>query len=83
MNCLKKPCPNPGVPVRVLRSSVEPAFKYSDYFLGTGREEYPLHDSIADALKGAEPEKPVYDAARMLAAFPYDLFPNEAAKKRP
>ena len=72
-----------GVPVRVLRSGVEPTFKYSDYFLGTGREEYPLHDSIADALKGAEPEKPVYDAGRMLAAFPYDLFPNETAKKRP
>lgn len=66
-----------GVPVRVLRSSVEPSFKYSDYFLGTGREEYPVHDSIADALQGAEPEKPVYDAARMLAAFPYDLFPTK------
>lgn len=36
-----------------------------------------MQDSIADALKGPEPEKPVYDAARMLAAFPYDLFPDK------
>jgi len=28
----------------------------------SGHEDYPMHDIVADALKGAKPEKPVYDA---------------------
>lgn len=63
-----------SVPVRVLRSNVEPTFKYRDYFLGTQREDYPVYDNIAEALRGTSPDKPVYDSAQMLAAFPYDVF---------
>jgi|AntRauTorcE11898_2_1112593.scaffolds.fasta_scaffold24560_3 hypothetical protein len=42
-----------------------------------------MQDSIADALKGPESEKPVYDAARMLAAFPYDMLLDKTAMIRP
>lgn len=60
-----------------MRSKVESTFNYDDYFLEMGREDYPIQDSVADALKGEESEKPVYDAAPMLAAFPYDLLPDK------
>lgn len=44
-----------GVPVIVLRSPAEHRFKYDDYFLGTGRRNYPAYDSVEQAIQGESP----------------------------
>jgi pyruvyltransferase len=63
-----------GVPVVVLRSPAESKFKYDDYFLGTGRSDYPIYDTIDEAVKGESPKAPVFSAEEMFAAFPFELF---------
>ncbi|TQE98392.1 MAG: polysaccharide pyruvyl transferase family protein [Spiribacter salinus] len=63
-----------GAPVRVLRSDAEPEFKYLDYFLGTGRSEFTIYETIDSSISGISPELPSFDAKRMIEAFPYDLF---------
>ncbi|MFQ3612352.1 MAG: polysaccharide pyruvyl transferase family protein [Cyanobacteriota bacterium] len=63
-----------GVPVRVLKSSAEPSFKYEDYFLGTGRSHYPSYGTVQAAMDGQSPDPPEYSVSEMLAAFPYECF---------
>ena len=71
-----------GVRARLLASRAEPPFKYEDYFLGTGRDRAYMHATVADALAAPDHPAPVFDAGRMMAAFPFDAFSTEAAIAR-
>lgn len=67
-----------GVPVRfIMPTGGETLFKYQDYYLGTGRnlEEQPsaFCDGVSSTSGVAMP-LPSFDAAAMLAAFPWDMF---------
>jgi pyruvyltransferase len=63
-----------GVSARLLASRAEPAFKYEDYMLGTGRGDVRIYDSVAEALSAPGQEPPRFDADRMIEAFPFDAF---------
>lgn len=63
-----------GIPARLISSSVEPDFKYMDYYLGTGRGGFNAARSVNHAIAlGGEPP-PNWDPTRLIAAFPYDIF---------
>lgn len=65
-----------GVPARFVRlSETESRLKYEDYLLGTGRTDEPLANSIDEALEMGGMSPPRVDAAALLAAFPFDLWP--------
>lgn len=64
-----------GIPSRLLRmTDNESLFKYADYYLGTGRKEFKPAKSVAEALKMGGEDLPLYDRAKLLDAFPWDLF---------
>lgn len=63
-----------GVPARAVVSPSEPAFKYLDYYEGTGRSNVSFAPTAGDALEmGGLTSGPVLDPA-LLAAFPTDLW---------
>ncbi len=64
-----------GVPARFVRlSEHEHLFKYEDYYRGTGRTSFSYANSIEEGLEmGGEPP-PLFDHAKLLAAFPFDLW---------
>lgn len=69
-----------GIPARYVRlSETETLFKYEDYFLGTGRENFTFARSIGEALEMGGMEPPRLDAERLLSAFPLDLWSQEDA----
>lgn len=71
-----------GVPARLIKSSVEPDFKYLDYYLGSGRSGFLAATSVEGALRlGGEPP-PIWDASRLLAAFPVELWEEKALSPR-
>jgi pyruvyltransferase len=55
--------------------------KYYDYYEGTGRFTFPIAASVEEALTLEPPPPPVFDARKILAALPYDLYglPNPYA----
>ena len=63
-----------GIPARLIASSIEPSFKYEDYYLGSGRSSYTAAKSVRQAMDlGGEP--PVsWDAAPLCKNFPLDLW---------
>jgi pyruvyltransferase len=63
-----------GIPARLVRSGTETAFKYEDYYLGSGRGGHTPGESAAEALSlGGEP--PIdWDPEPLLASFPADLW---------
>ncbi|WP_026911201.1 polysaccharide pyruvyl transferase family protein [Patulibacter minatonensis] len=62
-----------GVPARLVRSVAEPAFKYDDYYGGTGRPTYRPATTVEEAVElGGEP--PAVLDPRLLEAFPADLW---------
>lgn len=63
-----------GIPARLIQSQTEPAFKYDDYFAGTGRPDYRVAASVAEAIDMGGERPPEFDSDALLAAFPYDLF---------
>jgi len=63
-----------GVPARLVRSSVEDQFKYQDYYLGTGRPESKAARTIDEAVRMGGERPPIFDPAKLLAAFPLDLW---------
>jgi pyruvyltransferase len=75
-----------GVPARAVRAIAEPAFKYEDYYLATGRDPGEVVALTADEARdrGGAPA-PVWDPAPLLAAFPVDLWtgtPSAASFER-
>lgn len=70
-----------GIPARLIRPGAEPAFKYDDYYGGTGRASHAPADDIAGAKRlGGEPPA-VIDADGLLAAFPADLWAPRSATR--
>ncbi|MDH3046687.1 polysaccharide pyruvyl transferase family protein [Gordonia alkanivorans] len=66
-----------GVPARLISPGTEPAFKYEDYFLGTGRSVPRVARSVGEALSYGGAPSPDFDAERLRAAFPYELWECE------
>jgi pyruvyltransferase len=64
-----------GIPARYVRLHDRHAlFKYEDYVLGTGRSELTYARSVAEAREMGGMPPPRFDAAALLAAFPFDLW---------
>jgi len=63
-----------GIPARLINSGVEPAFKYNDYYMGSGRGGFKAARNIEEAVAlGGEP--PIdWDPSPLLSAFPSDLW---------
>lgn len=66
-----------GIPA-ILYANVEgnDMFKYDDYYLSTGREEYPVCTSVEEALKMPVPAVPDISVLQknLLESFPVDLW---------
>jgi len=70
-----------GIPARLIVSSTEPEFKYSDYYRGTGRPTFKPARSLDEALEmGGEPS-PEWDDWSLLKAFPIDLWQGPFAAR--
>ncbi len=69
-----------GVPAVLVASRREPAFKYEDYYLGTGRQLPPAARTWREATT-ASPAPPIshWRAESLLAAFPSDLWAARSA----
>jgi pyruvyltransferase len=64
-----------GIPARYVRiSEKENLFKYQDYYAGTGREDFRIARSIAEGLEMGGERPPVFDPAKLIEAFPFDLW---------
>lgn len=66
-----------GIPARLVVSETEPAFKYEDYFLGTGRDDPDACPSVDEALKLGGGPGLDWNPHPLLAAFPADLYQRE------
>lgn len=64
-----------GIPARCLKlTNKEPLFKYSDYYLGTGRPHFTVAHSVEEALNMG-PEQPFKcDLKKLYDAFPFDFW---------
>jgi pyruvyltransferase len=68
-----------GVPAIFLRAGhTEKAFKYDDYYQGTGRKEYLSAASVDEALLMPAPRPPDFSNQQrsLFDAFPFDLWPD-------
>lgn len=64
-----------GIPARYVRfTDTEKPFKYDDYTMGTGRGRIEAATSIEQALEMGGMAPAVFDAQRLLDAFPIDLW---------
>jgi pyruvyltransferase len=64
-----------GVPARAVRAVAEPAFKYEDYYLATGRDpDEVVAGSVEEARERGGAPAPRWDPEPLLAAFPLDLW---------
>lgn len=62
-----------GVEARLVRTEIDP-FKYADHYLGTGRPDFRMADSVSHALRlGGEPSID-WNPEPLLGSFPDDLF---------
>ncbi|MFE1645854.1 polysaccharide pyruvyl transferase family protein [Microbacterium sp. P01] len=64
-----------GIPARLIRSHAEPAFKYDDYYSGTGRTSYTTAETVEEAISMGGESPPDFDGDSLLASFPRDLWP--------
>lgn len=63
-----------GIPARFVMSGIEPEFKYIDYYLGTGRNDFKIAGTVKEAISLGG-EKPIsFSAKKLISAFPYDLW---------
>lgn len=63
-----------GIPARLVVPGAEPAFKYEDYYRGSGRDDYTPAATVEEAVAmGGEPLCS-WDAGPLLASFPDDLW---------
>lgn len=67
-----------GIPARGIHSSVEPRFKYADYYAGTGRHNAEQAASISEAIEMGGVQALDWDATALLDAFPSDIFTTVA-----
>jgi pyruvyltransferase len=68
-----------GVPARAVRATAEPAFKYEDYYLATGRDpDEVVAGSVEEAIGRGGAPGPEWDPHPLLGAFPADLWSGEA-----
>jgi pyruvyltransferase len=72
-----------GVPARVVRSRREAEFKYADYFLGTGRRDFTIAASVAEAVRLGGEVAPRLDLTGLRAAFPAELWESAAGATTP
>lgn len=73
-----------GVPCAPVRfSPTEHDFKYHDYHEGAGRREFWSSDSVEEALERGPLPPIAFDPEPLLAAFPYDLWTQGAARAAP
>lgn len=63
-----------GRPTRALASSIEPTFKYLDYYEGTGRANVRLAENIDEAIRIGGAPRLDWDPTPTLNAFPSDLW---------
>ncbi len=64
-----------GVPAVYLRiKEIESLFKYEDYYLGTGREQFHIARTLEEALEIGGMPPPIYDKSVLIESFPYDKF---------
>ncbi len=64
-----------GIPACYIRfTETENLFKYNDYLMGTGRGEVQFATTVAQALEMGGMPAPTFDAAKLLSAFPIDLW---------
>lgn len=63
-----------GVPARLIHSVHEPAYKYTDYYAGTGRASYQVAHSVEDAVEMGGEAAPDWSPEALLGAFPRDLW---------
>lgn len=64
-----------GIPARYVRlSETESLFKYEDYVLATGRQRLDPAWSVDEALEMGGMPPITFDAAKLLDAFPWDLW---------
>jgi pyruvyltransferase len=64
-----------GIPARYVRlSEEENLFKYRDYYAGTGRPQFSYAGSLAEGLEMGGEVSPVFDAAALMQAFPFELW---------
>lgn len=74
-----------GIPARLVTSRAEPAFKFEDYYRGTGRPAFRPAPDVETAIGlGGEPP-PAWAPGPLLAAFPRDLWqdpPGPPAQSR-
>lgn len=63
-----------GIPATLIKPSTEPLFKYEDYYRGTGRDRFPVADSLSEALATAGDPITTWSGDRLLGAFPSDLW---------
>lgn len=64
-----------GIPARALRlTEGEPAFKYRDYYLATGRPGYRFAGSVKEGLRLGGEVPPEFDPRPLLRQFPADLW---------
>jgi pyruvyltransferase len=67
-----------GVPARAVRALAEPAFKYEDYYLATGRDPHDVvAGSVEEAIERGGAPPPVWDPVPLLDAFPTELWAGE------
>jgi pyruvyltransferase len=63
-----------GIPARLVSSSVEPRFKYEDYYSGTGRQHFRPAPDVDTAIGWGGEDPPSWDPEPLLDAFPRDLW---------
>lgn len=75
-----------GVPARAVRATAEPAFKYEDYYLATGRDpDEVVAGSVEEARERGGAPAPAWDPTALLETFPVDLWggePDGVARER-
>ena len=65
---------NFGIDSIILKSKHEDLFKYKDYLLGTGRNEFSFVENIEDALESNPIAKLKIDFPKIIGSFPYHLY---------
>jgi pyruvyltransferase len=68
-----------GIPARLIFSAVEDPFKYEDYYLGTGRSDPEVAQTVEEAVRLGGERGPSFDAEQLLRAFPFDLWSDPRA----